>query len=71
MSSYKDHHPVVRGEDGVYTQDVTHSWDAFTARRLIWHYGPERAAAITTGQDPATEADVAAWNALGRRAVAA
>lgn len=35
--------------------------------RLAWQYGAERAARISAGQDAATEADKAAWRALGRR----
>ena len=33
--------------------------------RLRAHHGPSRAAAIMEGKDPATEADIAAWNRLG------
>ncbi|MGE5500595.1 MAG: helix-turn-helix domain-containing protein [Ignavibacteriales bacterium] len=33
--------------------------------RLTWAYGPERATSIIDGKDPATNADIAKWNALG------
>ena len=39
-------------------------------RRLAALYGLTRALAIVTHQDPQTEADVAAWLALGRREAA-
>jgi hypothetical protein len=32
-----------------------------TAQRLAWMYGDERAAAILNGEDPETQADLAAW----------
>jgi hypothetical protein len=44
---------------------VSHDWVVHTLRNLEWHYGLDRAVAITAGSDPATEADVAAWNRLG------
>ncbi len=34
--------------------------------RLQWSRGPDRTKAILEGRDPATQADVAAWNNLGR-----
>lgn len=37
-----------------------------TTDRLRWHYGAGRAASIIAGLDAATNADVAAWNRLGR-----
>lgn len=36
------------------------------AARLAWSYGRTRARDIMAGQDQATRADLAAWNALGR-----
>jgi hypothetical protein len=33
-----------------------------TAQRLSWLYGDERAAAILNGEDPETQADLAAWS---------
>lgn len=36
---------------------------------IRWHY-PVSAAAILGGKDPQTQADIARWNALGRRAAA-
>jgi hypothetical protein len=38
---------------------------------LRFHYGDVRAAAILDGRDPATNADVARWNAIGSRRGAA
>ena len=32
---------------------------------LLFHYGPERTAAILAGRDEATNADLAAWRRLG------
>lgn len=40
-------------------------YDVWTAARLRSRYGNERADAIMAGRDPATIADIAAWNALG------
>lgn len=40
--------------------------EAAFAERLRWRYGPERAASILAGTDPATNADIAKWNALGQ-----
>lgn len=36
-----------------------------TTARLRWAHGDARAAKIIAGKDPATNADIAAWNALG------
>ena len=63
-SSYIDSWRAPRdGEDGFQSQ---HSWREFTEDRLCWLYGPnyraERAAM--------TQADLAAWSRLGRRAAA-
>jgi hypothetical protein len=41
-------------------------WVSETEVRLGWCHGPERAAAIIEGRDPATEADLAAWRTLGQ-----
>lgn len=38
--------------------------------KLTWQYGPERAQAILSGNDVATQADIARWNHLGRRVAA-
>lgn len=54
-----------------FGNEVIHDWAEFTFRRQCWLYGPERAAAIMVGEDPATEADIAAWNRLGAGRVAA
>ncbi len=40
------------------------SWAAFTFNRLEWLYGAQRARAITSGRDPATNTDLAKWNNL-------
>ncbi len=50
-------------------RDPGHSWADFTAKRIWWIY-PDRADAILAGNDSATQADLAAWNRLGRRAAA-
>lgn len=45
-------------------QDAQWSHEA----RLIWLYGPDRTGDIISGKDPKTNADLAAWRALGRAA---
>lgn len=67
MSSYIDHGHEPRYIKGKAPDlGVATSWAIFTDDRLAWLYGPrhrsERAAL--------TRADLAAWNALGRRAAA-
>lgn len=62
MSSYIDH----RNEG----RTITHSWDDYTHQRLAWLYGPERALEILAKRDERTNADLARWSALGRRAAA-
>lgn len=48
------------------TQPVTLSGPELQARNtLLFHYGPERTAAILAGRDAATNADLAAWRRLG------
>lgn len=46
------------------------AYDARTVAALRARHGPERTAAIITGNDPATNADVARWQALGGEAYA-
>lgn len=46
---------------------ASHGYDATTVSRLASCHGPDRARAILTGKDPATQTDVARWNSLGRR----
>lgn len=41
-----------------------------TWTRLCWHYGAHRADRIMAGLDPATQAAIARWQALGRRRIA-
>lgn len=65
--SYRDHKRCVPGWEGPVT---IHSWQEFTARRLEWLYGRERAADIAAGRDPATNTDLAAWDRLGQRRAA-
>lgn len=64
MSTYIDTPEVERWGKLVYEG---HFWEAHTFTRLEWLYGTERARAIMAGRDPATLADLEAWNALGRR----
>ena len=52
-------------EDWPNIEPRADTWRTDTERRLVWQYGPERAAAIIDGTDPATEADIAAWRNLG------
>lgn len=40
------------------------AWDRLAAA-LRWQYGPYRTAAILDGRDETTNADIAAWRALG------
>jgi hypothetical protein len=42
--------------------------DAMHARRLTAFHGSERAELILAGRDPETNADIAAWRALGASA---
>lgn len=68
MTSYRDHYRLPHeGEEGA---QITHSWAAFTRRSLEWLYGDDRARAIRQGHDPATQADLARWNSLGRKEAA-
>lgn len=39
-------------------------WDALN-RKLVWLYGPERTAAILSGNDSETNADLVRWRAMG------
>lgn len=48
---------------------LSYDWDARTYRSLAWQYGTYRASVIRAGQDPATQADLAAWRNLGGRHV--
>jgi hypothetical protein len=51
-----------------FTRQRTQRWALWDLRdRLLWLYGPERAAEIMAGRDEATQADIAKWNALGNR----
>jgi hypothetical protein len=43
-------------------------YEGMTKDRLLWAYGSERTAAIVAGEDPATNADIAAWNRIGSHA---
>lgn len=67
MSSYIDDgdHPLPGGG-----RNYGHSWVAHTRWNLMWVYGEERGRRMAAGTDPATQADIAKWNALGRRAAA-
>ena len=47
------------------------SWAEHTERRLAQQYGPERAKAKMAGRDAEANADLDAWNGLGRRRAAA
>jgi hypothetical protein len=51
--------------------DPGHSWEEQAGRRLVHQYGHARARAIVEGLDPATNADIAAWNGLGEGRAAA
>ena len=44
-----------------FSSDVTHDWHAYTEARLRWLYGPAHA----TERAAATQADLAAWRAIG------
>lgn len=63
MSSYIDTPPYERW-GGAFVYDG-HLWKAHTFDRLAAQYGHTRAQAIMAGKEPATNADIAAWNALG------
>lgn len=77
MSTYIDHHRShivwIKTPDGLrwkYEAQLVHSWTEHTARNLAWRYGAKRARAIQRGNDPVTQADLAAWSRLGRRSAA-
>lgn len=68
MSSYIDQRHVVPNRwTGKLLSFVIVDWFAITKERLAWSYGPDRAAQIIAGNDPATQGDVARWNSLGRK----
>lgn len=46
--------------------DIRMNWYDYTYARLAWLYGEDRAWAITRRQDEATNADIEAWERLGR-----
>lgn len=62
MSSYINHY-VRRISEGRAPEErgVAVDWELFTRRRLRWLYGADYAA----DRAAATNADLAAWNALG------
>lgn len=64
MSSYIDH------GDNRRNNPVDHDWREHTWLNLAWRHGYERAYVIVGGNDPATQVDLAKWNALGRKAAA-
>lgn len=45
---------------------MTPTYDPGTIQKLVSCHGPERAALIVAGKDPATNCDLAAWDRLGR-----
>lgn len=59
MSIFPNH----KGNEEPFSQQVT--W-----ARLVECYGYQRAQLICQGRDPQTNADIAAWRALGRRRAA-
>lgn len=63
MSRYRDHYTIPR--EGDYQRTLSHCWETFTYRRLEWLYGADRTDLICSGYDSATNADLAAWEALG------
>lgn len=68
MNTYHDvYRAPRRGESGV---QLVVSWRAVTYARLCWAHGENRAYAIINGRDHATNADISAWNRLGRRSAA-
>lgn len=52
-------------------RNVVRGPDAATMERLVWQYGPEKAAKIVAGQNRKTQADLAAWRRLGTGRAAA
>lgn len=66
MSTYKDSYELKPMGFGLRPQMVpVHTWAEHTARSLAFQYGPDRARSIMAGTDAATNADLAAWRALG------
>ena len=64
MSSYIDSPAQIRRWGETHPG---HQWKAHTFDRLVQCYGHERTRSIMAGNDTATEADIAAWRALGSR----
>jgi hypothetical protein len=44
-----------------------HAMHELTFQRLVWRYGHARAINIVDGMDESTNADLAAWRALGNK----
>lgn len=64
-------HGIIRGDTGRIGRLAREAKArALTKARLEWLYGHARAESIARGTDPATQADIASWNALGRRSAA-
>ena len=70
MSSYIDHRACQVLRKGQWVYGEAHSWVDFTWSRLAEQYGADQARRIVAGRDPATQADVDAWNKLGTRRAA-
>lgn len=68
MSTYVCGHegPCCAEPTGWGASENNHCWPQFTNDRLLWLYGEEGCA----DRDEAADADVAAWNRLGRRRAA-
>lgn len=67
-STYRDHRASGMNNWGE-RNPVTHSWRDHTRRNQAWGR-PEAVDRIMAGNDPATQADIARWDSLGRRAAA-
>jgi hypothetical protein len=64
MSTYKDHHRLP--QEGEMGWQIDFSWECYTDDRLRWLYGPNH----RTERQAMTQADIEAWNRLGRRSAA-
>lgn len=70
MSSYIDTGDKNCIHNGEVTFVPAVHWRDLTFARLVWLYDAKRAYQIISGNDPATQADIARWHSLGERAAA-
>ena len=71
ICGYINGHDIsMRVQEIAFNATPSVDWESMRWQRLCHCYGPERAKLIVSGRDPKTQADLARWNALGRRSAA-